>query len=563
MVQRDKSGIQGRSSTLFPDNTTREISPADLRDFITDLLDSYPNINGLSTGQIPVATAVEGVYQDSGITDTGSGAIITSNERTIVGRADISGLATDQILYNNNGTFAASSARQMPNNVIAVTPNGLMMGDGQIISAGVRGVNFSDALNRRALAIGSEYDDTGTLNTFLYILAARTLTAIANGNTQDLSDPQTYLFTATADSLTRSFTVIPATTGTLRVEAFAGTDATAPRVVDNSFAVMAGQPLSEMELEIRNPSLINSGDQLFIRFSGVQLRGGVSTVPLTDGQTLPFLSSDIQAVTRANILSEQSLEFLQDTVAAMFTGGTHVGISFAYDDTDGFIDATVGVTSPVPSLHNFSIDVPSQVTQNTDINGAHVATFDLSNHTQLTALEMIVTVGDNVTMTVPMTDGVQTQNVTISGTSTASLGTITFQLSGTYAGGTVTSNVYTTTIVAPAGTHEQGYYGVRATNDFATTDLGNLTAVDVTQSGTVFNITFALTSPGVAGILLPEDREIVTITNPNAPDPSRNILNDFDIQTEARVENSVNFTLYTEVNVSGFPGTLSVIVTTE
>ena len=43
----------------------------------------------------------------------------------------------------------------------------------------------------------------------------------------------------------------------------------------------------------------------------------------------------------SNILTEASTEFLQDTSAAILTGGSHTGISFSYNDSTGVVDATV------------------------------------------------------------------------------------------------------------------------------------------------------------------------------------------------------------------------------
>jgi len=49
-------------------------------------------------------------------------------------------------------------------------------------------------------------------------------------------------------------------------------------------------------------------------------------------------------VNGSNVLTEASTEFLQDTTAAMFTGGTQTGITFTYNDTTGVIDAAVSET---------------------------------------------------------------------------------------------------------------------------------------------------------------------------------------------------------------------------
>jgi len=49
-------------------------------------------------------------------------------------------------------------------------------------------------------------------------------------------------------------------------------------------------------------------------------------------------------VNGSNILTENSVEFLQDTAAAQLTGGTHTNISVSYNDTTGTISLTGGVT---------------------------------------------------------------------------------------------------------------------------------------------------------------------------------------------------------------------------
>jgi len=49
-------------------------------------------------------------------------------------------------------------------------------------------------------------------------------------------------------------------------------------------------------------------------------------------------------VNGSTVLTEASTEFLQDTSAAVLTGGSHSGISFSYNDTTGVVNATVSST---------------------------------------------------------------------------------------------------------------------------------------------------------------------------------------------------------------------------
>lgn len=177
---------------------------------------------------------------------------------------------------------------------------------------------------------------------------------------------------------------------------------------------------------------------------------------------------------------------------------------------------------------------------------------------------MAVTDGDDVAITVPSSDGTHTVPVTLSGIDSSSPTTVTFQLRGQTTGGeTIMSNTYTVT-VRTVQLSEFGYYGIRPTNDFSTVSLSELTQFNVTQAGTVFNIPeTSWPSQQYLGIVLPNDRELVRLTNPNAPDPTSNILGDFVTTTDARTENSVTYTTYTEQNLSSFTGTIALQGTTE
>ena len=197
----------------------------------------------------------------------------------------------------------------------------------------------------------------------------------------------------------------------------------------------------------------------------------------------------------------------------MFTGGTHNGISFSYDDTDGFIDATVtgGVPQPGPSITNFSINIPATVNTGTDLNNARTIQFTTAGTSQLATMELVVTPGTNQTLTVPSSDGTHTQSVTLAGTDTSSPGTITLQIRATTTGSaTIMSNSQTVTIRV-VGADEQAYYGVRPTNDFATINPGSLTAVDVQPPGTQYTISGSWPATQFIGILEPTDRPITSI----------------------------------------------------
>lgn len=222
---------------------------------------------------------------------------------------------------------------------------------------------------------------------------------------------------------------------------------------------------------------------------------------------------------------------------------------------------------PLPSLHNLAINIPSRVDLNTDLNNARTITFDVTNHSRLTALSLIVTTGDDKTLTLPLSDGGQSQSVTLSGIDTSAQGTVTFQLSGTYAQGTVTSNVVTINVQNLVA-NEQGYFGPRPSNDFPTVDLGLLTAVDVTTGGSSFDMVVSVPNGETLGLLLPQSRNATEILNTvsgrfayKPSDPS--VTPTFTLTTNVRTINSEAYDLLTTVNNSGFTATFSYRVTVE
>lgn len=220
-----------------------------------------------------------------------------------------------------------------------------------------------------------------------------------------------------------------------------------------------------------------------------------------------------------------------------------------------------GGTAPTPSLHSFSVNIDSRVDLNTDLNVEHTLTFNVSNHTQLTALRLLVTEGDNKTLTTPVTDGLQSQNVTFTGTDTSSSGTLTLQLEAdTSAGGTVTSNEVTIQI-ANLQTQEQAYVGALADlNDAATVDLSTLQAFDVTASASVFSFTQQVPNTEHVVIFTPENRDPTSIFNTSS---NREAIAQYPQQTGVRSENGISYNIRSNQNNSGFTGTYHLRVTTE
>lgn len=252
----------------------------------------------------------------------------------------------------------------------------------------------------------------------------------------------------------------------------------------------------------------DNGDNLELVGTNIDLGDGLQNIPA--GRIEGRAGGPVTLAKESDL---RTLEQLQDAVAAMFTGGTHNGITFSYDDTDGFIDATVtgGTPQPGASISGFSINIPATVNTGTDLNNARTIQFTTVQTSQIASMELVVTTGTNQTLSVPANDGSHSQGVTLAGIDTSSAATITFQIRGTTTGGqTIMSNSQTVTVRAVSA-DEQAYYGTRATNDFATVATSLLTSVDVQPAGSTYTISGSWPATEFIGILEPTDRPISSI----------------------------------------------------
>lgn len=219
----------------------------------------------------------------------------------------------------------------------------------------------------------------------------------------------------------------------------------------------------------------------------------------------------------------------------------------------------VNTTYAAPSVHNFSIDIPSRVDLNTDLNVSHTLTYSITNRQNIQSFELIVTSGDNKTLTVPTIDGEQGQDVVLSSIVTSSDTTVQFQLRITDTQNNTHDSNVVSIDVRNLTTNEFAYYGVRASDDFASVDVSTLTSVDVTNSGTQYTIDVQGANGTLLGILSPENRDPNSILDPLGQES----ISGFTATTNVRTINGVQYNLLTLANNSGFTGTFNYAVTTE
>ena len=199
--------------------------------------------------------------------------------------------------------------------------------------------------------------------------------------------------------------------------------------------------------------------------------------------------------------------------------GSRSGGRIAASPTNGDEYVTVYSNASAPSpvapsatVTDFTINIPSTVNLNTDLNNQRQVQFRVANVSNVTAIDLIVSDGDNKSLTLPSSDGLSTQNVTLSGIDTSSAKTLTFRIRLTLNDSTTVFSNMVSISVRNILAREQAYWGVSSTNNPGTILLSNLTGVDVSPPGTTYDINTNLPNGQFLIILEPSDRPITDIT---------------------------------------------------
>lgn len=174
---------------------------------------------------------------------------------------------------------------------LEVSSGTLYLGEsGANINSGSEVMNFIAADGGKHYMHGVEYDDTGSTQPYFWKLPALSQVPIADVSSSTLSDPQTVGITNTINSYIKEYTLIPATSGELRVQTWLGTDDTGASLVDTYITVDPGDVGNQTVFTAPNDTLILTGQDTYTKFSGIQLNGGLQTLPPLSGQTTPFIT---------------------------------------------------------------------------------------------------------------------------------------------------------------------------------------------------------------------------------------------------------------------------------
>lgn len=162
----------------------------------------------------------------------------------------------------------------------------------------------------------------------------------------------------------------------------------------------------------------------------------------------------------------------------------------------------------IPTLYDFNIDINSRVPLDTNLNIQKTISYDVTNHSQITSLKVEVNGSVVGTLTIPTSDGPQSESITLSGIDTSSETTLYFRL-------VANDNIYSNTkIIEVKDTPEDEfiYYGI-GDIDPAIVNINTLQSKD-TNISTQFDVTLGLSQLGQSIVFLcPQDHDITEIIN--------------------------------------------------
>ena len=268
MAKLTKTDLATQKNTRFADNTAGEITAARLRNHLTDIEDSMANISAIGDGQHVMGSAVDGVLQPSSISEDDT-EIAIEKPAVFVPRVGI----------------GSSELR--------------VLGELVYFATGVTSRTFTPA--------GAPFDSNGTGNLmYVKLDAVEQLPASANQTIRDetlaLSAGQSMSFVqpggAGTNHISRQFVIDLTQAGSVRLEIFAGTDATGRRLVDQVFT---GLTVGENTLQFESYPYINPAITYFIRYTAVTpitIRGTtIATVFVPYSVTSGWPYSEVRVLT--------------------------------------------------------------------------------------------------------------------------------------------------------------------------------------------------------------------------------------------------------------------------
>lgn len=239
---------------------------------------------------------------------------------------------------------------------------------GASLSSGNEVIGFNTAGEIKRYLIGVQYANGGSITPAYWELSPLVPDILSPLFTQTLSDPQSIQYQFTSDEMLTEFRLRPSIIGELRIQMWLGTDNTGAQLADSFFTVTAPDIGNQITYAIPNDSLITSGTDIYVTFSGIQLFGDLQTTGPFNGLTVPAITIGIQAAISVNFVAnisgslpigqvsyggsanfiESEPDFFWDSV------GKNLGINEAAPDTTLHVDSQSADTEAIIKLENTS-----------------------------------------------------------------------------------------------------------------------------------------------------------------------------------------------------------------
>ena len=522
---------------------------------------------------------------------------------TYIPRKDGANSYVDSAIRETADRLISTKSLEVPNGTIYIGPS-------SAISNGLNAINFSNSnLNIASLILSQQYTTSGGVFTKTLEISAQDEVDIST-STGQTSDTAQFTLTSTADEIITHLKVLTTRLSeilnfevTVRLGSHSGT------VIYNINGQIITDSSGMAEQQLTNPILVDTGTTVYVTVNCEDMSGtgtGASFIPRSSVLRQVVVKRDIK-FTRP--LSSQSSSFTVNSSninefvngGFVFTNSTgNVDLNLGDDlfsegdelivkhsnqngtatiipHTGGGVDgqssivlsafdsytlkytssnnwlviASSGVSQQAsfssPVLSSFSINIPSRVDLNTNLNQEYTINFEALHVANLQSLELTVIGGDNINLSVPSSDGLQSDQVTLTGIETSSNTTLTFRLTGVDTrNNSVQSNAQNVS-VRNAVSSEFIYYGI-GNIDPVTVDVGTLSSQEVTGAGQ-FNVSLGPSSSGDDIVfLVPVDRDIAEIQNRSLS--NINVISSYTKTINVRQINSINYNSYELANLN-------------
>jgi len=297
-------------------------------------------------------------------------------------------------------------------------------------------------------------------------------------------------------------------------------------------------------------TLVNAGESDVFDFRALDSSSGLNPIVRVrkgDAATVVYTGGTEWVVTAGSTSEETIADVTVETLSA----GNNVMLS--RDPMTGVLTISAsggGTIAPSPSISSLSIfELDTNVEAGTTITGSRTFNYNVVNP-NLVQGTLTLSQGSDVLLT-NVDPALSSTNAVVTDVTLAAGEHVTFTLSGVSTSSMPFSR--SLTIRAPEA-NENAYWGIRSSNDFATTDLANLTAVDITVNRS-FDVTGAFADGSFIGVLVPENMDVSRITTFSTP-----VTDTFTRLANARTIGTTEYVLYTLENAGGIDGSAAYTV---